>query len=107
MGSVWVVQVDAVINCRLSQLPLVGGGVPADEDVTLQRVGVVWANGAVSQEYVSQIDAAVDVINGLSDSGGALPHLPVQQFPGEQMSVVATLENQGTSHVLVSEPLLG
>ncbi|MWA07946.1 hypothetical protein [Streptomyces sp. BA2] len=94
---------DAVIDYRLSQLPLVGGGVSADEDVEVQSVGVLWANGALSGEQVSQINAAIDAFNQISD--GALPHLPVQQFPGEQMSVTATVDRKGESFVLVSDPL--
>ncbi|WP_371750505.1 hypothetical protein OG302_43050 [Streptomyces sp. NBC_01283] len=96
-------QVDAVIDCRLSQLPLVGGGVSEDEDVAVQSVGVVWANNALSGEQVGQINAAIDEFNQISDSG--LPHLPVQQFLGEQLSLTATVDRQGESFVLVSEPL--
>ncbi|GAA2687969.1 MULTISPECIES: DUF6603 domain-containing protein [Actinosynnema] len=74
------VVVRGALDARVSDLPVVGGAVPADHDLVLTGLGFRHASSAWTPEQVAAVTAALAPAGALLGPAGA-PALPVDGLP--------------------------
>ncbi|QKW53603.1 DUF6603 domain-containing protein [Streptomyces buecherae] len=98
-GRVWLVRLAAQVPARLSDLPMLHGQIPADQDVGLDWVGAQYASGPVPAALLRDAGALL----GLDPPITPLP--ATITAAGLSLSVLVTVP--GTGQVPLTVPLGG
>ncbi|GAA0349622.1 YncE family protein [Streptomyces blastmyceticus] len=93
----WAVRVGVGLDARLSQVPLLQGQIPEDQDVGVRGLGVLIASQDLPADRVTELN------NALAASDGTLPLLPADGLgKGMAFTVDVTLPGRsGTTPLVV------
>lgn len=97
-SGVWAVEGGVTLDFALSDLPLVGGGVPPKYDAVLSGVGLLWVSSGLTKDQVVQINTE---LLSIDDSLPRFPYPPEgDSFSGSAIYLTASIKDNDVSDSL-------